>query len=192
MLILMGLRVRVPLSQMLSVREMKLGFFQFSATFFTTNSAVLLSYPMMVIMKSAKILPVMFFGLFRGVYKFNFQRIFMAVTITIGLLLFSFDKVKDAHMDSMKGMACAFAALFFDGMVGSSTDKDKGKGKESKGMAVGYSVMFNSFTIQTLFNVIAYIGEVLLHDNQDYVAIIANENGLLLRLIAMGFAGALG
>lgn len=119
LVVLFFMGVKVPLSQLLSFNEMKLGFFQFAATFFTINSAALISYPMMVIFKSAKVLPVIFFGLIRGVYTFNLQRLLMSVFITIGLLLFSYDKVKDAHIDSIYGMAFASIALFFDGVVGS-------------------------------------------------------------------------
>jgi hypothetical protein len=53
----------------------------------------------------------------------------------------------------------AVTALFIDGMVSSQTDKDKGK--EAKGLSVGFSVMFNSFVVQLSFNILAYVIEVV-------------------------------
>jgi hypothetical protein len=85
-----------PLLGKLTTVEMKLGFLQFGATFFTTYSTKFISYPMMVIFKSAKVLPVIILGILRGVYKFSYAKLSMAICLTMGLWLFSFKKIQNA------------------------------------------------------------------------------------------------
>ena len=71
------------------------GSLQFMSTFTSVVSLKYVSFPFMVLAKSAKIMPVIIFGMIRGVYKFSPLSIGLSLMITSGLILFSSNKVRE-------------------------------------------------------------------------------------------------
>ena len=53
----------------------------------------MISYPLVVLTKSAKIIAVLLVGAMRGVYKLDAKKLVMAVFITLGLMIFNSDKI---------------------------------------------------------------------------------------------------
>ena len=93
---------------------------------FCSNFALrYVSYPFVVLSKSAKILPVCLTGWLTGVYKLTWAQVCLAVTITAGLVIFNSNKVKNVSGDeSLVGLGLVLASLMFDGFVGTATDKN--------------------------------------------------------------------
>ena len=58
------------------------------------------SYPFVVLSKSAKVIPVILVGTIRGVYKPNPKQFVIAFFITAGLVIFNMSKVREFLMIS--------------------------------------------------------------------------------------------
>ena len=69
------------------------GGLNFVTMFCSNYSLKFVNYPFMVLAKSAKVLPVVLTGWLRGVYKIEPVQIFIAFTISLGLVIFNLSKV---------------------------------------------------------------------------------------------------
>lgn len=86
------------------------------------------SYPFVVLAKSAKVIPVILIGAIRGVYKPSFKQYCIAFLISIGLFIFNFYKGSnkkggDTSSADLWGLLLLLASLCFDGLTGTQTDK---------------------------------------------------------------------
>ena len=95
------------------------GGLNFVTMFCSNYSLKFVNYPFMVLAKSAKVLPVVLTGWLRGVYKLSTTQLFIAFTITCGLVIFNFSHVKGVEHESFFGIALVLASLLFDGFVSS-------------------------------------------------------------------------
>ena len=96
-------------------------------TMYCSNFALkFVSYPFVVLAKSAKILPVCLTGWIIGVYKLTWTQTALFITISSGLVIFNFNKVKGSHVEdeSIVGLLLVLASLLFDGFVNAETDKN--------------------------------------------------------------------
>lgn len=94
---------------------------------FCSNFALrFVSYPFVVLAKSAKILPVCLTGWLLGVYKLNWTQIALFMFISSGLVVFNLSKVKKSNVadESVLGLVLVLASLLFDGFVNAETDKN--------------------------------------------------------------------
>lgn len=82
------------------------------------------SYPFMVLAKSAKVMPVILTGWLLGTYKLSAGQVGIAITISAGLVIFNSKKVTGFGDDSWIGIGLVLISLLFDGFVGSLTDKN--------------------------------------------------------------------
>ena len=73
----------------------------------------------MVLAKSAKILPVVFMSVLRGVIVLKASQMVIAVTITLGLMLFNSNKMGGVEDESTFGIILVMVSLLFDGFVSS-------------------------------------------------------------------------
>lgn len=76
-------------------------------------------FPLVVLAKSAKTIPIIIVGAVRGVYKIKPVQYLMATLITAGLILFDSEKLKNLEADNMFGILLILSSLFFDGLVSS-------------------------------------------------------------------------
>jgi drug/metabolite transporter (DMT)-like permease len=97
------------------------GVLNFITMFFSNTALKFVSYPFMVLSKSAKILPVIFAGWIRGVYKLTWSQVFIAIIISSGLVIFNSKKMKglDEESENMFGVGLCLLSLLFDGFVSS-------------------------------------------------------------------------
>jgi UDP-galactose transporter B1 len=96
-------------------------------TMYCSNFALkFVSYPFVVLAKSAKILPVCLTGWIIGVYKLTWTQTALFITISMGLVIFNLNKVKGSHVEdeSIVGLLLVLASLLFDGFVNAETDKN--------------------------------------------------------------------
>ena len=78
----------------------------------------------MVLAKSAKVLPVVLTGWLLSVYKISMVQVLIAITITVGLVIFNISKVNGLQDESLYGIGLVMLSLLFDGLVGAQTDKN--------------------------------------------------------------------
>jgi UDP-galactose transporter B1 len=105
----------------LSQGDVTVGVLNF-ATMYCSNFALkFVNYPFMVLAKSAKILPVILTGWLTGVYKLSMGQVGIAITISAGLVIFNFAKVRKGSLvdDSALGVFLVLLSLLFDGFVNS-------------------------------------------------------------------------
>jgi len=95
-------------------------------TMYCSNFALkFVNYPFMALAKSAKILPVILTGWLTGAYNLQKSQVFIAITISLGLVVFNAKKVQGGFFDdSSFGIFLVVLSLLFDGFVNSQTDKN--------------------------------------------------------------------
>lgn len=79
------------------------------------------SFPFVVLAKSAKVIPVILMGALRGVYKPTVKQYFIAVFISLGLFIFNFykpSKKSSSQNADLFGMLLLLGSLLFDGLTG--------------------------------------------------------------------------
>lgn len=81
------------LTEAFTLDDLVVSFFAFGSTNFSNQAMKVVSYPLVALCKSAKIIPVMIVGTIRGVYKLETKQYFIAVFITLGLITFNYGKV---------------------------------------------------------------------------------------------------
>jgi len=93
------------------------GVLQFSTMYCSNYSLKYVSFPFMALAKSAKILPVIVAGYFRGVYTLTRSQIVIAITISSGLVIFNSGKMKGIESDAGNyiGVGLVLLSLAFDG-----------------------------------------------------------------------------
>ena len=94
--------------------------FNYGSMNLSNKAMSLVSYPFVVLSKSAKIIPVILVGTLRGVYAPTRQQFATAFLITFGLLLFNAHKLQkkagDDNSDAM-GLLLVLGSLGFDGLT---------------------------------------------------------------------------
>lgn len=73
--------------------DILVGLFQFVSMNSSNVALKYVSFPFVVLAKSAKVIPVILIGACRGVYKPDFKQYCIAFLISIGLFIFNFYKV---------------------------------------------------------------------------------------------------
>ena len=73
--------------------DLKVSCCNFGSMNFSNRAMKEVSYPFVILCKSAKIIPVILVGAVRGVYNPTATQYIIAFFITVGLLIFNFGKV---------------------------------------------------------------------------------------------------
>jgi hypothetical protein len=81
------------LTEAFTFDDLLVSFFNFGSMNFSNRAMKIVSYPFVVLCKSAKIIPVILVGTLRGVYNPSAKQFCIAFFITFGLLVFNFGKV---------------------------------------------------------------------------------------------------
>ena len=76
----------------LSQGDLIVAVLNFGGMFCSNFALKFIGFPVMVLAKSSKIIPVLFTGWFRGVYKITWAQVVISLTITSGLIIFSSNK----------------------------------------------------------------------------------------------------
>lgn len=106
--------------------DIVVGLFQFVSMNSSNVALKYVSFPFVVLSKSAKVIPVILIGAIRGVYKPDMKYYCIAFLISIGLFIFNFYKgssKKDSSSADLWGLLLLLASLTFDGLTGTQTDK---------------------------------------------------------------------
>ena len=167
----------------LKVSEMYVGLLN-NFTMLASNYALeFVDYPTQALVKSSKILPVMAFGWFRGVYNHKLYKYICALFITVGLVIFNIAKL-GSKVSSMSvnfiGMFLLFVSLFFDGLLNSQSDIEKQKKQRP-----------NAFNLMIANNIVGILSSVVIltfrysTTGQNLLLEITGDN--IYELILIGF-----
>mmetsp|Transcript_14081 Transcript_14081/g.21949 ORF Transcript_14081/g.21949 Transcript_14081/m.21949 type:complete len:94 (-) Transcript_14081:445-726(-) len=84
----------------------------------------MVSFPFVVLSKSAKVIPVILVGRLRGVYQPTNKQYFIAFFISVGLMIFNLNKITGKggplfqdQFEFFKGLGLIFLSLAFDGLT---------------------------------------------------------------------------
>ena len=89
------------LTQSLTFDDAVVSIFGFCSMNFSNKAMGLVSYPFVVLSKSAKVIPVILVGALRGVYKPDMKQYCVAFFISSGLVLFNLGKVSQKSILSL-------------------------------------------------------------------------------------------
>ena len=97
----------------------------------------------------------MIMGIFRGTYSYGWQKYSAAALITLGLIIFNFgNKSKKAEEAvGLTGLVLLFISLFFDGLVATQSDVEKGKGTKTH----AYHLMISNNLVGLIFSIFGII-----------------------------------
>ena len=85
----------------LTTGDILVGCFQFGSMNASTLALKFVSFPFVVLAKSAKVIPIILMGAIRGVYNPTKKQYFIAFFISFGLFIFNFYKVSN-YTDNSK------------------------------------------------------------------------------------------
>lgn len=107
--------------------DLKVALFQYGAMNASNMAMTIVSYPLVVLSKSAKVIPVIVVGTIRGVYKPNLRKFIVAFFISLGLVIFNLEKLTNAKKDDEDkdytfGIILVMTSLAFDGLTQTQTD----------------------------------------------------------------------
>lgn len=177
----------IPKYQMLSISLMSI-----ASAYTSVRSLRYVIYPVQVLFKSCKPVPVMLFGVLLG-QKYSFQKYVNVIVITAGVALFmgggsSASKKSDGSGGgggadtTLMGALILSISLCFDGATGAFEDKLM-SGEHSIGP---YDLMFN---IQLGKSIISFCALIIVNGVNDFLRTIQDGG---LALVILGLTGALG
>ena len=104
--------------------DLYVGILQFTTMYCSNTSLKYVSFPFMVLAKSAKILPVVFTSWLQGSISLSKVQVMIGVTITAGLIIFNMGKMKglDSDAENYFGIFLVMTSLLFDGYSSSQAD----------------------------------------------------------------------
>lgn len=156
------------------------------STFFSVRSLRYVIFPVQVLAKSCKPIPVMLMGAVLG-KRYPLKKYINVLIITVGVAMFmaggSGTKKENESSNAMMIIGCVmlFISLSFDGATGAYEDKIMGTDHVGP-----FELMFN---IQLGKTILAFLGLVFLNEI-DYFFHMCAETGPILLLL--GFTGAAG
>jgi len=119
----------------------------------------MVSYPLVVLSKSAKVIPVIVVGTLRGVYKPNLRKFVVAFFISLGLIIFNLDKLTkskkegdEEDKDFTMGIILVMTSLSFDGLTQTQTDINHKSSKRD----FAYQGMFCCNVVGTILSGMMY------------------------------------
>jgi len=169
-----------------------LGLTSMGSTFFSVRSLRYVIYPIQVLAKSCKPIPVMLMGAAMG-KKYPLRKYFNVVLIVFGVVMFmqgGENKKKSIPTDEsspltmgtqMVGISCLFVSLCFDGGTGAYEDK-----LMSKHEVRPFDLMYN---IQLGKTILAGIGLIVFNQVHIFMQMV-QDMGILL--VGLGLTGAMG
>ena len=91
-----------------------------------------ISFPLMALSKSSKLIPVMIIGSITGVFKLTWPKVIVSSGITIGLIMFSWEKFQGGFEgESIKGVFLLLVSLAFGGFTSIQVDKNRKTNKRA-------------------------------------------------------------
>lgn len=95
---------------------MLLAFLNYGAFSFAYLAMSKVSYTFVLLTMSAKIIPVLMVGTVRGIYKPNAKQVILAVSLSVGLIIFNSGKISSTDECELSGMCLLFMSLLFEGV----------------------------------------------------------------------------
>jgi len=148
------------------------------------------SFPFVVLAKSAKVIPVILIGACRGVYKPDFKQYCIAFLISIGLFIFNFYKGSSKKVDSsadLWGLLLLLGSLTFDGLTGTQTDKQHKATKRD----FAYPGMFVNNSVGMILSAAIYFFGVFTQGDETHLRIISDPQ-VFYDCIMVGLTGSVG
>ena len=143
-------------------------FFIFVSMNFSNKAMGMVSYPFVVLSKSAKIIPVILVGTLRGIYTPSPKQFAVAFFISFGLMIFNYSKLKnkkgDENKDNTIGLLLVIGSLLFDGLSNTQTDKNQKKSKRD----FAYLTMLYNNLFGLCLSLIIYSYEVSILGDDTY------------------------
>jgi UDP-galactose transporter B1 len=175
-------------TQISKYKMLTLSITSIASTFTSVRSLRYVIYPVQVLFKSCKPVPVMLFGLLLG-RKYSIRKYVNVIIITTGVALFmgggSSSQKKDATTDgtdaALLGGLMLSVSLCFDGATGAYEDN-----LMEKDHVEPFDLMFN---IQLGKAVISFCCLVATNGLNDFIATLTDGG---MAMIILGFTGALG
>jgi len=167
--------------------DLIVGALNFMTMFCSNYSLKFVNYPFMVLAKSAKVLPVILTGWMTGVYQVKPAQLFIAIMITLGLVIFNLSKVQGLADESVFGVVLVLVSLLFDGFVGSQQDKNH---KTQQRPYAYHTMLYNNCCI--------FVGNLILYSHAYFLAgdssieRIWNDASLLRDTCLIALLGAFG
>jgi hypothetical protein len=103
--------------------DLKVALFSFGAMNASNIAMSIVPFPLVVLSKSAKVIPVIVFGTLRGVYQPNMRKFVVAFFISLGLIIFNIEKLTkpkkegEEDKDFTFGILMVTLSLIFDGLT---------------------------------------------------------------------------
>lgn len=100
--------------------DLVVGLCNFLANYFTNYAIKFVSYPVVVLVKSSKVIFIVLIGSVSGVYKPSLAQFMIAFTITAGLIIFNSGDIEKSTGDSsVIGIGLLVTSLIIGGIGGS-------------------------------------------------------------------------
>lgn len=166
--------------------DLIVSFFNFGSMNFSNRAMKVVSYPFVILCKSAKIIPVILVGTLRGVYEPSSRQFLIALFITVGLLVFNAGKMKSIEGE-LTGISLVLGSLLFDGMTQTQTDKQHKSSKRE----TAYPTMFTNNVFGLIMSALIYMYDVHTTGDDTHQRLLADRS-LLLSCVAIGVCGCFG
>ena len=175
--------------------DVKLSVLTFFSMYCSNYSLKFVNYPLMVLAKSAKILPVILTGWLTGVYKLTRAQVVIGITISSGLVIFNSAKVRNASFanDSPFGILLVILSLLFDGFVSIQTDMNHRSSQKRSGFAYHSMLYINLGGLlgNALFFMFSYLRSEE-NDARDTLDKVLTEWNVLRDVLLIGICGGFG
>jgi UDP-galactose transporter B1 len=166
------------------------GFTQVSAKAFTSLAlANGVSFPVVTLAKSGKMVPVMIGSLLLGGASYTLREYASVSAIIAGTVMVSLGKKSSAQSSSIMALLCIVASLACDGITGGVQNRLKKKSKELNVNPKPYDFMFwtNFYMALTAFVIAAFVGEV-----QDGIKFCLENPVIYSKIIKFAVCSAIG
>jgi adenosine 3'-phospho 5'-phosphosulfate transporter B2 len=154
------------LSQSFTTGDATVGALNFASMNCSIFAMKRVSFPFVVLAKSAKVIPVILVGTLRGVYSPTTKQYLIAVFISVGLMIFNLNKIlnnKQDHEQSnsefLIGLFLVLMSLSFDGLTQTQTDKQHKSTKRD----FAYPGMLSNNVVGLVLSLGMYSYSVLVH-----------------------------
>mmetsp|Transcript_17773 Transcript_17773/g.30100 ORF Transcript_17773/g.30100 Transcript_17773/m.30100 type:complete len:177 (+) Transcript_17773:213-743(+) len=136
------------------------GFLNFSSMNCSSYAMRGVSFPFVVLSKSAKVIPVIIVGKIRGVYTPSMKQYCVAFFISFGLIIFNLNKILDkknskadeGNAQFLWGLLLVFMSLAFDGLTQTQTDKQHKSSKRD----FAYPGMLSNNLVGLVLSILMY------------------------------------
>ena len=126
-------------------------------------------YTFVLLCTSAKTIPVLFVGAFRGVYKPSLAQFGLAVCLSGGLIIFNLGKLKSERCE-LRGMVYLVLSLLFEGLQSTQIDIQRKRNQRTS----AYTTMLVNNVVALTINFLLFQRAVRAYDDQTHLVVARN------------------